>query len=62
MHGTQQSTGAAVAGILHELGYPSVMVGPASGGAAGRFGFLVATIECGCGDRYRCHCAQEGLS
>jgi hypothetical protein len=55
MHGMQQSIGAAVAGILHEFGYPRVVVGPTSGGAAGRFGFLVLIIERGCGDRYRCH-------
>ena len=49
MHGIQQSIGAAVAGILHELGDPSVAVEPTLGGAAGRLGFLVVTIERGCG-------------
>jgi hypothetical protein len=47
MHGIQQSIGAAVAGILHEFGDPSVVVGPTLGGAAGRFGFLGVTIERG---------------
>jgi hypothetical protein len=46
MHGMQQSIGAAVAGILPEFGYS--LVGLTSGGAAGRFGFLVLTIERGC--------------
>jgi hypothetical protein len=35
MHGMQQSIGGAVAGILHELGDPSVVVVPTLGGAAG---------------------------
>jgi hypothetical protein len=55
MLGMQQSIGAAVAGILHELGDPSLVVVPTLGGAAGRLGFLVVIVARGCGDRYRCH-------
>jgi hypothetical protein len=49
MLGMQQWIGGAVAGILHELGDPNVVVGPTLGGAAGRLGFLMVTIERGCG-------------
>jgi hypothetical protein len=59
MHGMQQSIARAVAGILHEFGDPSVVVEPTLGGAAGRLGFLVLTIERGCGDRYRCHRIEQ---